>query len=116
MNSIYDEEDDSKSIFHFDEELPSEQERKDDLADTIQYATRDLQLWKKRFWYSTLAFFLSCALVVPFLAGHSLHTHWDSFGKYIVLLSMALLLPFVACACIVVNAWKMLHDLKKSEE
>ncbi len=52
--------------------------------------------------------------VVPFLAGHSLHSHWDSFGKYLVLLSMTLLLIATYCAALWWIAWRALLDVKKA--
>jgi hypothetical protein len=55
--------------------------------------------------YSTVAFFLSCCSVIPFLYGHSLHEYWDVLGKYLVMLSMGLLLPFLYFSATVVNAW-----------
>jgi len=72
-----------------------------DTPESIRTARDDAQrlviLWDRRALYATLAFALSCASVVPFLAGHTLHAYWDSFGKYLVLVSMALLIPSVAC-------------------
>jgi hypothetical protein len=67
------------------------------MREVIENARDGLRLWKKRFGVSGLALFLSCASVCPFLFGHSLNAHWDSFGKYLVMLSMGLLLPFVVC-------------------
>jgi len=69
------------------EELPS-------IADKKKYT----RLWRKRTLYSGTALFLSSASVYPFLAGHSLHGHWDSIGKYLVLMSMGLLFVFLCCA------------------
>jgi hypothetical protein len=73
-----------------------------------------LRLWRKRALYSTMAFFLSCASVAPFLAGHSLHAYWESFGKYLVLLSMVLLPVFVCCAGLWWGAWCALCDVEKT--
>jgi len=69
------------------EELPS-------IADKKKYT----RLWRKRTLYSGTALFLSSASVYPFLAGHSLHGHWDSIGKYLVLMSMGLLFVLLCCA------------------
>ena len=63
--------------------------------------------------YSGIAFFSSCALIDPFLYGHSLHAHWESFGKYLVFLAMGLLVVFVYCAAFWYNAWMALRDLMK---
>ena len=78
-----------------------------DTPESIKAAREDAQrlviLWDRRALYATLAFALSCASVVPFSAGHALHNHWGSFGKYLVLLSMAFLPAFVACVGIAIN-------------
>jgi hypothetical protein len=79
-----------------------------------QNARERLRLWRKRALSSTGAFFLTCASVVPFLEGHSLHSHWESFGKYLVLLSMALLPVFVCGLGLWWGAWRALCDLDKT--
>lgn len=56
---------------------------------------------------------MSCAAVYPFLKGHVLHSHWQSFGKYLVLLSMFLLLPFVICTGIAINARMYRRNINK---
>jgi hypothetical protein len=66
--------------------------------------------------YATLAFFLSCCSVVPFLYGHRLHVYWDVFGKYLVLLSMALLLPCVIFNGIAVNTWIYKRNMESIQE
>jgi hypothetical protein len=68
-----------------------------DMLEVRQYAKERIGLWRKRSIYSTVALLLSCASVYPFLKGHPLHEHWESFGKYLVLLSMALWVAFVLC-------------------
>jgi len=100
MNSIYD----------MDEPPPS----KEELAGARQDAEELLHLWKKRAIYSTVAFFFSCASVSPFLYGHSLHAYWESFGKYLVILSMALLIPFVVCVGMAINSWFLLRNVRKT--
>lgn len=88
---------------------------KEEVAAAQQDARRLLRLWKKRSLYAGGALFLSCGSVVPFLYGHPLHSHWESFGKYLVLLSMALLIPFVICVGIAINSWTYLRNLGKIE-
>ncbi|MES2220947.1 MAG: hypothetical protein V4587_08285 [Acidobacteriota bacterium] len=101
MNSIYD----------LDDPAPSHEESAAAKQDAEEY----LSLWKKRALYSTSAFFLSCAAVSLFLYGHPLHAYWNSFGKYLLLLSMALLIPFVCCVGIAFSAWSFLRNLKKGK-
>jgi hypothetical protein len=88
---------------------------KEEIAEVKPIAKERLRLWLKRLGYSGMTFFLSCSAVVPFLYGHSLHAHWESFGKYLVLLSMGLLIPFVICAGTTFSAWILLRDLKKTD-
>jgi hypothetical protein len=59
------------------------------------------------------AFIASCLLVWPFLAGNSLHRYWDSVGKYLVLLSMVLLIPFAACVGLAINGWFYCRSVKR---
>lgn len=99
------------SLYDLDEPAPS----KEELAGAKQDAEEYLRLWKKRALYATLAFVLSCAAVSLFLDGHPLHAYWDSIGKYLLLLSMALLLPFVACVGIALSSWSFLRNLKKGK-
>lgn len=80
-----------------------------------QGAEEYLLVWRRRALYSTGAFFLSCASVSIFLEGHPLHIYWESFGKYLVLLSMALLVPFVICVGAAINSWFFLRALKKGK-
>lgn len=82
-----------------------------ELAAARQEARSVLHTWKIRAIYSTTAFVLSCASVTPFLYGHSLHVYWESFGKYLVLLSMGLLIPCCLCAGIALNSCFYLRDL-----
>ena len=99
----------TNSVFGMDEDPLS----KEELEEVRQEARINLRLWKKRAFYSTIAFFLSCASVTPFLYGHPLHTYWESLGKYLVMLSMGLLLPFVVCTGIAVNSWVYVRNLYK---
>jgi hypothetical protein len=53
--------------------------------------------------------------VYPFLEGHPLHQYWESFGKYLVLLSMAMLVVFVLCTGFFYSAWQALRDVEKGQ-
>jgi hypothetical protein len=99
----------TNSIYDTDEAPLSDEE----LAAARRDARETLRLWKKRAAYSTAAFFLSCASVAPFLYGYPLHAYWETFGKYLVLLSMVLLLPFGICTGIAISSWMHLRDLQK---
>jgi hypothetical protein len=98
------------SIFDASEGPLSEE----DLAEVREYANLRIGLWKRRSIYSGIALFLSCASVSPFLYGHPLHAYWNSFGKYLILLSMGLLVAFVNCVGFLWSAWAALRDVTKN--
>jgi hypothetical protein len=87
----------------------------DELVELRQYAEATIRFWRKRGLYATSAFLLSCASVYPFLAGHAFHSYWNSVGRYLVLLSMGLLLVFVLCSSFWYNAWQALRDVQKGK-
>lgn len=66
-------------------------------------AARTTQLWNRRALIATVAFVGSCGAVYPFLEGHALHDHWETVGKYLLLVAMALLVPSVICVGIAIN-------------
>jgi hypothetical protein len=96
----------------FDSESPPSNE---EMLEVRQYAKERIGLWRRRSIYSTIAFLLSCAGVYPFLQGHPLHHYWESFGKYLVLLSMAMLVVFVLCTGFFYSAWQALRDVEKGQ-
>jgi hypothetical protein len=96
----------------FDSESPlGDQE----MLEVRQYAKEHICLWRRRSIYSTVALLLSCASVYPFLKGHPLHQYWKSFGRYLVLLSMAMLVVFVLCTGFFYSAWQALRDVEKGQ-
>src|ERR1700730_9809321 len=84
--------------------------------EVIENARERFLFWKKRFQASGAAFLLSCASVYPFLFGHSLHVYWESFGKYLVILSMGLVLPFLYFRSTTWMAWIWLRELEKDRD
>jgi hypothetical protein len=98
-------------IFDMYKVPPSEEERAGAKQDAEEY----LRLWRKRAIYATAAFLLSCAAVSLFLEGHPLHIYWEAFGKYLVLVSMVLLIPFVICVGVAINSWFFLRALNKGK-
>jgi hypothetical protein len=99
------------SIYKMDEPAPSKKERAGANQDAVEY----LRLWKNWAHYATAAFFLSCASVTPFSAGFPLHAYAEPFGRLLVYLSMALLIPFVVCVGVAINSWFFLRALKKGK-
>jgi O-antigen/teichoic acid export membrane protein len=51
---------------------------------------RQLRKWVLATALLGIALTATCGGLVPFLAGHSLHQHWDAIGKKVLLLAMAL--------------------------
>jgi hypothetical protein len=95
-----------------DGEVPTGTE---EIREVRQYAYKYISLWRKRTLYSTLALLLSCASVYLFSDGHPLHRRWEDIGKYLVLVSMGLLLLFVYCAGSWYSAWQALRDVEKEQ-
>jgi hypothetical protein len=96
----------------FDSESPLS---KQEMLEVRQHAKEHIGLWRGRSIYSTVALLLSCASVYPFLEGHPLHQYWESFGKYLVLLSMAMLVVFILCTGFFYSAWQALRDVEKGQ-
>jgi len=96
----------------FDSESPLSDH---EMLEVRQYARERIALWRKRALYSTVALLLSCASVIPFSKGHSLHAHAEPFGRLLVYLSMALLVVFVVCTGFFYSAWQALRDVEKGQ-
>jgi Na+/melibiose symporter-like transporter len=87
----------------------------EELPELKRNAEQRLRLSAKRLIVSGLAFFLSCAAIIPFLYGHSLHEYWGTFGMYLLFLSLALLFPFVMCVAMTFTAWIFLRNWQKKD-
>jgi hypothetical protein len=87
----------------------------EEMVEVREYAGERIRLWRRRALYSTVALLLSSAFVYPFLEGHALHKYWELFGKYLVLVSMALLVVFVFCTGLFWSAWQALRDVEKGQ-
>jgi len=97
-------------------DLDSPQDSKEDIAAAKEDARKLLRQRTKWAIYATVAIFLSCVSVVPFLYGYPLHTYWESFGKFFLLLSMGMLLVFVFFTGTAFNAWFFVREVEKIEE
>jgi hypothetical protein len=101
-----------EKTFNFDEKPLTPDEIKE-----IRLQANDLlRKQKKRALIATAAFIASCVGVAPFLAGNPLHSYWETVGKYILLLSMGLLIPFVVCVGWAWSAWVYVRDVRKIEQ
>src|SRR5215510_3953406 len=68
--------------------------------------------WSARTKILGAVFLSSVCAVIPFLAGHSLHQHWNNLGKYVLLTAMVLLPAFLCCAGMTYALWRYLQALK----
>ena len=94
----------------FDSERPLSDQ---DVLEVRRYAKEHIGLWRRRSFYSSAVLLLCCASAYPFLEGHPLQLYWKSFGKCLVLLSMAMLVVFVSCIGFFYSAWQALRDADK---
>lgn len=97
------------SIFDMDERPLSKHE----MAKAKQSAKQLLRRRTKQAIYAAVALFLSCAAVVPFSKGHSLHSHAEPYGRILVYLAMGLLIPFVIYVGRAITAWLFVRDVGK---
>jgi hypothetical protein len=100
------------TIFGADDESPLSDEDREEVR---QYARERIGLWRRRSLYSIAALLLSCAAVIPFSKGHSLHAHAEPFGRLLVGLAMALLVASVFCTGLFWAAWQALRDVEKGQ-
>lgn len=96
-------------MYEFNEEPLS----KDEVAEIRANAKQFLRKQNRRALIATGTFVASCASVAPFLAGNPLHRYWETIGKYLLLVSMGLLVPFLVCVGWAWNAWIYVRDLRK---
>ncbi|WP_109488000.1 hypothetical protein [Occallatibacter savannae] len=55
---------------------------------------------------------LTIVTIVPFLAGHSLHSRWEDIGRYLVMLAMGLLPVFMFSAALSFGLWRYSRGLR----
>ena len=89
-----------------------EEEAREDLEEE-QRIERSLRKWKFATIAIGLAFVAACAAVVPFLAGHSFHSQWELIGKKILVLAMALYVPFIWVTGLFLIKWNYLRNIRK---
>lgn len=100
---------DMEMMFEAEESLSPEE-----VTAVKENARTRLKTWTQRAAYSGALLLISCAVVVPFSQGHSLHVYWDSFGKYLGIVVMGAFLLFVYCAALCWGAWSMLRNVEKT--
>jgi hypothetical protein len=62
--------------------------------------------------YMTIAVLAVSGMVVPFLAGHSLHAYWNLIGKYLSMFDMGLILVWGGLVRAAVNAYALACKLE----
>ena len=82
-----------------------------DDAAVLEEARTSLNRWYRRMIGVGIALILSAASVIPFLDGHSLHTRFETIGKYLIYLSLCLLSLFVGSAALTYNFWSYWRSL-----
>ena len=97
-------------IYDMSEEEPLNEK---DIAVIKEQAADFLRRRRKNALCATVTFFLSCAAVTLFLAGFPLHTYWESFGRYLLLLTMGLLPVFVVYVGLLWSAWVYRRDIER---
>jgi hypothetical protein len=83
-------------------------------ASSLEEARGLLIRWQRRAIIFGIALLLNVASIVPFLQDHSLHAHFYSIGRPLLLLSGCLLTAFAFSAAQAYNFWIYLRDLKKA--
>jgi hypothetical protein len=86
------------------------------LEESIRTAQTKLVMFKRLAIITTFAFFLNCAAIVPFLYGHSLHNHWESIGKYLVMIEMVLLPACLFCCAGAYINWYSIRGTRKIQQ
>jgi hypothetical protein len=76
-------------------------------------AERQLRNWKRATTLLGILLVASIVALVPFLAGHFLHSHWEKIGKKILLFSMGVDAAFVYTAGHTWVFWYGLRELRK---
>jgi hypothetical protein len=66
------------------------EENEQDTRYALEFMTNDFTIQQKRTTVIAILFVSSCGVAYPFMAGHSLHRYWFSFGKFLPLLSIVL--------------------------
>ena len=86
-----------------------------EMLEVQQYAKERISLWRRRSIRSIVAFLLSCLGTYTSLQGHPPHEYWGAFGKYLVFVSMAMLVVFVFCRGFFYSACRALRKVEKGQ-
>jgi hypothetical protein len=92
---------------------PQEKWTKAEAAEFEVYAAERLHRMLVHALCATAIFTATVLAIWPFLAGHSLHAHWEVIGKNLLLLAMAELIWFVLRWGYVYSAWQAARETRK---
>jgi hypothetical protein len=98
------------TIYDMSEEEPSS---KKDIAEIRGQATEYLRRRGNKALYASISFVLGCAAITLFLDGFPLHAYWESFGKYLIFLTMGLLIVMLNYVGMFWSAWVYRRDIEK---
>jgi membrane protease YdiL (CAAX protease family) len=76
-----------------------------DLDQSVKQWESGFRKWQRRTVVLGIALIASVAVVVPFLAGHSLHEYWDQ-GKYLIWVAWVVLSLFAISAGTAYSFWQ----------
>jgi hypothetical protein len=92
------------------------EESEQDTRDALAFMTNDFVIQKKRTLVVTVVFMASCVIASPFMANQPLNRYWNSFGKFLPLISIALFVVLTLQLLRLHFVWqerrKAQHDLK----
>jgi hypothetical protein len=92
---------------------PQERWTKEEAAEFDEYAAKTLRRMLVYALWTTGIFAATVLAIGPFLYGHSLHAHFESVGRPLLLLAMAELLYFVLRWGYVYSAWQSARETRE---
>jgi hypothetical protein len=96
------------------EDAPSQEE----IREAHQDALASVERWRSRTIFAAGFWLLCCAIVYPFMAGHSLHAYWMTVRYLVFLPTLVAPLALTICAicwCASVSDVKSLHRLSRED-
>lgn len=92
---------------------PQEKWDAEEAADFEKHVAARLKRVKKAAAFAGVALFLDILGLIPFLYGHSLHHYWETIGKYLLWVAMALLLWFVYKVGLIWASWQSARETRR---
>ncbi len=92
---------------------PQEQWNANEAAEFEEYVQARHRKMRRAAIWAGAALLLNLLCIDPFLYGHSLHRYWDTTGKYLLLLAMAVFLWFVLRVAFVWTSWQSARDTRR---